>query len=171
MERAARIRDLVAELDTLVPDSRQGLPDELFYLVSRLTPLVNVDLLIRDDRGAILLTWRDDRFYQGWHVPGGIIRFKETADDRIRAVGLTELGAAVEADATPCAVNEKRNASRDVRGHFISLLYATRLLGSPDPARACHDVDRPEPGQWAWHLSCPDRFLPNHAVYRPLFRS
>lgn len=171
MEQADRIRELVAELDALFPDSRQGLPDELFYLVSRLTPLVNVDLLIRDRRDAILLTWRDDRFYQGWHVPGGIIRFKETAADRIRAVGLSELGAPVEADATPCAVHEKRNTSRDVRGHFISLLYATRLLGEPDRSRACTDVAHPEPGQWAWHLTCPDRLLPNHAVYRPLFAS
>jgi colanic acid biosynthesis protein WcaH len=35
-------------------------------------------------KGRTLLTWRDDEsFGAGWHVPGGIIRYKETAADRI----------------------------------------------------------------------------------------
>lgn len=171
MDSAARIRELVAELDGLFPDSRRGLPNELFYFVSRLTPLVNVDLLIRNERGEILLTWRHDQFYKGWHIPGGIIRFKETAAERIQAVALSELGAAVEADASPCEVHEKRNCERDVRGHFISLLYATRLTSDLDASRKCVDMARPDNGQWAWHGSCPDLLLPNHASYRHLFRS
>lgn len=171
MDGAARIRQLVAELEGLFPDSRRGLPNELFYFVSRLTPLVNVDLLIRNDRGEMLLTWRHDQFYKGWHIPGGIIRFKETAAERIKAVALAELGAAVEADATPCELHEKQNCERDVRGHFISLLYATRLTSDLDASRKCHDVARPDNGQWAWHGSCPDLLLPNHASYRHLFRS
>lgn len=171
MDSAARIRDLVAELDGLFPDSRRGLPNELFYFVSRLTPLVNVDLLIRNDRDEILLTWRHDRFYKGWHVPGGIIRFKETAAERITAVALSELGATVEADPTPCEVHEKQNCERDIRGHFISLLYEARLTSDLDAARKCRDVARPENGQWAWHGPCPDNLLPNHASYRHLFLS
>lgn len=171
METAARIRELVAELDSLFPDSRRGLTNELFYFVSRLTPLVNVDLLIRNDCGAILLTWRHDQFYRGWHIPGGIIRFKETAADRITAVALSELGATVEADPSPCEVHEKRNCERDIRGHFISLLYSARLTSELDSARKCHDVSRPTNGQWAWHGTCPDNLLPNHASYRHLFLS
>jgi ADP-ribose pyrophosphatase YjhB (NUDIX family) len=171
MEVAARIRDVIQELDGLFPDSRNGLPMELFYFVSRMTPLVNVDLLIRNDEHAILLTWRHDQFYKGWHIPGGIIRFKEKAADRIRAVAESELGATVDADPTPLEVQEKQNCERDVRGHFISLLYVARLTSPPDPARACADLDRPENGQWAWHSSCPQLLLPNHASYRHLFQS
>jgi colanic acid biosynthesis protein WcaH len=170
MDTTARIRELVTELDSLFPDSRQGLPIELFYFVSRLTPLVNVDLLIRNDRGEILLTWRHDQFYKGWHIPGGIIRFKETAAERIKAVAHSELGANVEADATPCEVHEKQNCQRDVRGHFISLLYEARLTSGLDDARKCVDVARPMDGQWAWHGPCPDLLLPNHASYRHLFQ-
>lgn len=170
MNAAARIHDLVAELDGLFPDARQGLPNELFYFVSRLTPLVNVDLLIRNDRGELLLTWRHDQFYKGWHIPGGIIRFKETAADRIKAVALSELGATVEADAAPCEVHEKQNCQRDVRGHFISLLYATRLTSDLDAARKCLDIAQPGNGQWAWHGPCPELLLPNHASYRHLFQ-
>jgi len=170
MDTAAQIRDLVTELDGLFPDSRHGLPIELFYFVSRLTPLVNVDLLIRNVRGEILLTWREDQFYRGWHIPGGIIRFKETAAERIKAVAMSELGATVEADSEPCEVHEKQNCQRDVRGHFISLLYVTRLRSGPDAAKACVDPDHPQNGQWAWHGRCPESLLPNHESYRHLFQ-
>ena len=59
--------------------------------------MINVDLLIRDDTDRTLLTWRHDAFYgPGWHVPGGIIRFKESAANRIAAVAQGELGTKVE---------------------------------------------------------------------------
>lgn len=42
--------------------------------------MVNVDLLIKNvSSNETLLTWREDEYYgPGWHVPGGIVRFKET---------------------------------------------------------------------------------------------
>ena len=59
-------------IESTLDDPHRGLPEELFLFVSRITPLVNVDLLIQDDRGHTLLTWRDDEFHgAGWHVPGG----------------------------------------------------------------------------------------------------
>ena len=169
MASDARIQQLVRELEELFPDSRAGLPNELFFLVSRLTPLVNVDLFIQNEQRATLLTWRADAFYTGWHVPGGIIRFKELAADRIRAVARSELGASVEADAKPFDVSEKRHAERDVRGHFISMIYHARLTSPLDAALACTDLDAPRHGQWAWHRRCPERLIPQHAIYRHLF--
>ena len=35
--------------DQLTPDPTAGLPEDLFLFISRITPLVNVDLLIQDD--------------------------------------------------------------------------------------------------------------------------
>jgi colanic acid biosynthesis protein WcaH len=65
-----------------VTDAQKGLPQELFYFVSQLTPMVNVDLLIKNQKGQTLLTWRDDQFYgSAWHIPGGIIRFKESFEE------------------------------------------------------------------------------------------
>ena len=71
--------DAIAFLEKEVPNPSAGLPDELFYYISKTTPLVNVDLLIKDENGRILLAWREDPIAGiGWHIPGGIIRFKET---------------------------------------------------------------------------------------------
>lgn len=169
MTDEARLRELIGEIDRLVPDARPGLPSPLFYLVSRLTPLVNVDLWAKNDRGEALLTYREDAYYEGWHVPGGIVRFKETAAERVAAVATAELGACVEADATPCEIHEMRSPERDLRGHFISLLFRVRLTSAPSDALACSDLRRPRHGQWAWHRSYPSEMIPQHAVYRHLF--
>jgi ADP-ribose pyrophosphatase YjhB (NUDIX family) len=157
----------IDSLDTALGDPRQGLPEEVFRFASRITPLINVDLLIQDDDGRTLLTWRDDEsFGQGWHIPGGIIRYKETAAHRIRACARQELGAEVSFDAAPLLVSETIRPCRD-RGHFISLLYRCRLTTPPEPAR--RSESRPSPGAWQWHASCPPDLLEAQAHYAPFF--
>ena len=109
-----RLDEHIDAIESAIADPRQGLPDEVFGLVTRLTPMNNVDLLIRNDRRETLLTWRDDELYRGWHVPGGIIRFKERMADRVAEVARLELGAAVTIKGAPVAVNEVIHAERHV---------------------------------------------------------
>ena len=141
----------------------KDLPEELFLFISTVTPLVNVDLLIKDEANRTLLTWRDDQHYgAGWHVPGGIIRFKEPALDRVQKVAETELGCSVIADPVPVLIVETF-AETCIRGHFISLLYRCRLTGDPNPG--LQSGDPPERGQWRWHDGPPHDLLPVHRSY------
>ena len=158
---------LVAALETAIDDPRRGLPEEVFRFVSRITPLPNVDLLIQDrDRGT-LLTWREDELFgTGWHLPGGVIRYKETAEQRVRACARAELGADVAPESAPLAVTEGI-ADRRTRGHHIALLYRCRLLGGPDPSRRAGT--RPEPGRWQWHSRCPADLLELQRPYAKYF--
>jgi hypothetical protein len=72
IEPSGDMAALIRQLDGLIDAGAGGLPEELFLFVSRITPLINVDLLIQDDGRRTLLTWRSDRFFgPGWHVPGG----------------------------------------------------------------------------------------------------
>jgi len=156
---------LVAALESHITDVRVGLPEEVFQLVSRLTPMVNVDLLLKDSENRTLLTWREDRFYGPvWHIPGGIIRFKETAAERIRKVAETELETTVEFNETPLAITEMMASGRDTRGHFISLLYECRLT-APPPSRLAHVSGIPDPGMWAWHEYPPESLIPPQKAY------
>src|ERR1700751_3385127 len=69
-KRAPDLQRLVEEVESLVPSPQQGLPDPVFGLLSRLSALVGADLLINDEEGRTLLTWRHDESYgPGWHVP------------------------------------------------------------------------------------------------------
>jgi ADP-ribose pyrophosphatase YjhB (NUDIX family) len=162
------LRRGIETLEAGLGDPRRGLPEDVFLFVSRITPLINVDLLIQDDRSRTLLTWRDDEFFgPGWHVPGGIIRYKESAADRLRACAGEELGADVSCDTSPLLVAETIRA-RNTRGHFISLLFRCRLLSAPDSARRA-GAGPPSPGQWRWHDSCPPDLLEAQAQYARFF--
>lgn len=156
-------------LDAWVSNPSDGLPEELFLFLSRFVPMVNVDLLIQDNDGRTLLTWRQDETYgAGWHVPGGIIRYKESAEDRIRATARRELGASVSFESHPFAIEQGMDPVRRERGHFVSLLYRCRLLEPPDPnLEYRHGLPLPE--QWAWHRECPADLIPWQAAYRKFF--
>jgi colanic acid biosynthesis protein WcaH len=166
LDQPTPLDQLTRRIDAAVEDARQGLPEPVFLLVSRLTPMVNVDLLIRDEAGRLLLTWRADHYYgAGWHIPGGIIRFKETWERRIAEVARLELGAAVQFDPEPRTIRQAFAPHRDDRGHFISLLFDCTLTG-PLPADRQARGDPPANGEWAWHEGFPDNLL---AVQRRIY--
>lgn len=164
-ERDLEIADLIDTLESQIGNPSQGLPRDVFLFVSRLTPMINVDLLVKNAKKETLLTWRKDEYYAGWHVPGGIVRFKETIMARIGAVAKGELGASVEFGKAPLAMIEQRNPTRDTRGHFISLLYGCTLTSSLNPTLE-YKTGPVKNGQWAWHAGCPENLISVHEVYR-----
>lgn len=157
---------LINLIGSLIKDPAKGLPEEIFLFISRVTPIANVDLLIKNKPGHTLLTWRDDGFHPaGWHIPGGIIRYKETIGKRIKAVALGELGAKVSFEKDVLAVNDVIAPVRRLRGHFISLLYRCKLTSALDE-KLQYKKGKPKPGQWAWHKRCPADLISVHRMYR-----
>ena len=160
------IQTAVDKLESSIINPSEGLPEEIFLFLTRITPMINVDLLIKNEQNYTLLTWRDDGYYPaGWHIPGGIIRFKETIEQRIHKVALSELGTDVIFKNIPIAINEVIHPSRKNRGHFISLLYECKLTGLPDK-KLKYEKGIPKPGEWSWHKSCPDNIITTHEIYR-----
>jgi hypothetical protein len=50
--------------------------------------MINVGLLLKDPTCGTLLTWREDDFRTGWHIPGGIIRLYElTSSAQAKSLG------------------------------------------------------------------------------------
>ena len=167
-----RIADAVAVINECLPDSKLGLPEDIFYLVSMLTPMINVDLLIVNERNEKLLTWREDQFYgPGWHIPGGIIRFKELTESRISKVAELELGTTVNWESRPMVVREIMNPNRDIRGHFISMVYKCKLI---KPLRAEDEAPNTEQflnGQWRWFASMPPNMIRPHLQFEELINN
>lgn len=168
---ADQLRSL-SNLRSQLENVEQALPEELFQFVSSVTPLVNVDLLIQDSpigKQRTLLTWREDDFYRGWHLPGGILRFKEDFASRLNLVAKHELQSSIKSTSSIVEVNEKINPSRDIRGHFISILFRVTLTEEPPLHFHCEHLEMPRHGQWAWHHTVPKDLLLQHEVYRKYF--
>lgn len=157
-------------------DPEQGLGTDLFLLVSSLTPIINVDLFITDDKRRLLLSWRDDRYCgTGWHIPGGCLRFKEKLEDRIQLTAKTEIGCEVEFSSVPIAVSE--NIANDyltvvenhnVRAHFISMLYKCRCL---DPEKIVNCDGEHIVGHLKWFDELPKDYLELQGYYKDTIRA
>lgn len=158
------IKNAIEVLEKQIENPLIGLPDEVFFFISKLTPLVNVDLLIKDENGRTLLSWRDDQYAgKGWHLPGGIIRYKESFETRVKKVAEAEIGVNVSFDPVPIALNQIICKS-DVRGHFISLLYKCFLSRMFVPQNK--GLSKEDRGYLMWHHFCPDNLLKVHEIYR-----
>lgn len=153
------------KIKEIISDPRDGLPEVLFYFASSITAMVNVDLLIKNKNNQTLLIWRDDKYYgPGWHIPGGIIRFKETFSSRVHKVAESELGMTVTHTKKPITIKELFAKNRDVRGHFITFLYECRPESEPDINRK-YKGGEPKDGQWSWHDKSPINIIKQHASY------
>lgn len=156
-------KEAIKFLEKQIKNPSQGLPEDIFLFTSKITPMVNVDLLIKDERGRTILSWRDDNLYKGWHVPGGIIRFKEKMETRLIKVSKEEIGVVVKFNPVPIAINQimwKKN----IRGHFISILYKCFLPSSFIPKNK--GLSKKDQGYLEWHDSCPKNLLKVQNIYK-----
>jgi len=69
------------------------LPDETFKSIIQHTPLISIDLIVRNEQGEVLLGKRINAPAKGyWFVPGGRVRKNETLDDAFVRLVKEELG-------------------------------------------------------------------------------
>ena len=69
------------------------LTDTDFLRIVEATPLVSIDLILRNERGEVLLGRRTNKPAQGlWFVPGGRIRKNERVAEALRRISTRELG-------------------------------------------------------------------------------
>ena len=164
------MKKLIEEIESNIENPAKGLPEDIFYFVGRLTPFINVDLLVKNDSGQTLLSWRGETFLNGrvgsgWHLPGGIIRFQEDISNRIREVALHEMGARLSHHSEqPMAVNQVIDHKEKDRSHFISLLYKCKLEDT-------YEIDNKslkegDIGFLRWHTGIPKNLLHNHYIYK-----
>ena len=166
------IRNLQRAMDEESINPVNGLPLDLFEFSTTLLPFVNVDLLIQNSQGQILLSWRDDNHYgTGWQIPGGIIRMMETIDERIQKTAIDEIGSTVSYDVNPIVVHENimreyRKGIRNQleRAHNISLLYSCRVLDDYMIDNGVK-VEKDE-GYLRWFDRFPDNLLECHKMLR-----
>ncbi len=165
-------KDMMLKQNSENINPEDGLPEDLFTEISGLVPIPNVDLFILDDKGRLLLTRRDDRFFgKGWHLPGGCIRFKETMQERIQRTAQSELGTTVQFEKDPVAVRdviirEQRPGLEDQnqRAHHLAVMYRC----CPDDTEYIESLV--SAGEAGWFEKIPEDILPVHAVFNDIFK-
>jgi len=164
------LKKLIEEIESQVDNPSKCLPKDIFYFVGRLTPYINVDLLVKNKLGQTLLSWRDETMFnnnvgRGWHIPGGIIRFQENISNRIREVALQEMGANLSYHSEqPLTVNQILDYKAKNRSHFISLLYKCELDDSYEIDN--DNLKEGDIGFLKWHTGVPKNLLRNHHIYK-----
>ncbi|WP_411388128.1 GDP-mannose mannosyl hydrolase [Pseudomonas sp. MPB23] len=107
-----------------------------FNTVVTSTPLVAIDLVVRNSRNEVLLGLRLNRpAYGYWFVPGGRIQKNERLDDAFRRIARDELGQPFErANARLLGVFEHfyddsvfANAGFGPDTHYVVLCYCLEL--------------------------------------------
>ncbi|MFC3285774.1 GDP-mannose mannosyl hydrolase [Litchfieldella rifensis] len=106
-----------------------------FSNIINCTPLVSIDLVLRDDQGKILLGLRSNRPALGfWFVPGGRIRKRETLDAAFSRICQEELMISKQrSEAEFLGVYEHHYADsavgNNIQTHYVVLAY--QLCWSP----------------------------------------
>ena len=151
-------------------DGREGLPEELFLAISGLIPIANIDLLIINERKQLLLSRRNDAFFeQSWHIPGGCMRYGESFEQRLQKTALRELGTEVEFLSEPLAVRNVLRGKKaslkhpDERGHNIAILYQCRLPENFQIDNGTKKED--DDGYLKWFDELPSDFMQIQMVY------
>jgi len=146
------------------------LTNTIFLEVVRNTPLVSIDLIVRDRDGRILVGKRVNEPAKGtWFVPGGSIRKNETLAGALARISAGELGVALSmSDVRFAGVYEHFYDTNfaEVAGvstHYVVLAYVVqRAFGTDDLPGGQHS-------DWGWlsHPAMPD-VHPNTLAYLDL---
>ena len=164
------MKKLIEKIESYVENPSKGLPDDIFDFVGRLTPYINVDLLVINNSGQTLLAWRGETLFSGsvgsgWHIPGGIIRFQENISNRIKEVAHQEMGARLSYHSEqPLTVNQVLDFKAKNRSHFISLLYKCELEDNYEINNKNLKIG--DVGFLKWHTGIPKNLLRNHYIYK-----
>jgi len=122
-KEAKHIVSLIKKID----NPHEGLPQPIFDALCGIVPFVACELVVINKKREILLEWRHDRWWCGWHFPGGLLRFRESFEERLDKVAWDELGINLVSYQFLFA----KDYSQGLRGHTISLVFLCQTSMKP----------------------------------------
>lgn len=109
----------------------KGLPQEIFIALTKLVPFISCEVVLVHAKKEILLTWRNDQWWTGWHLPGGLMRLGESFKESLRNTAKRELGIRL----TSFEFLFLHNYQKGQRGHAISLVFLCRTNQKPNDGK------------------------------------
>ena len=117
------------------------------------------------------MIFRDDGFYgPGWHLPGGIIRFREKVKSRILITLAKELnikkGDINLLSLISCV--EVINSKKILRSHFLSFVYLVKLSKKNNKFPFFDENKVYRHGDIAYHQKCPENIIKEHLRFKKI---
>jgi colanic acid biosynthesis protein WcaH len=107
---------------------------EDFLKIIDLTPLVSIDLIIKNNKDEYLLGKRTNRPARGyWFVPGGRIRKNEKTEDAIKRISAAELGVEITLSdaqlygAYDHIYDDNCFSEKSINTHYVVLAYTATI--------------------------------------------
>ena len=131
-----QLQKLAIEYLTYLAVTRKArdLGSDLFEAIIKIVPQIAVEAIVVDNitnPTRVFLTWREDKNYNGWHFPGGFVRFGEKPENRLKVVVKKELKATVRRYKRLDGIYNLI----DSRGHTFSLCYLVETNKKPTEGR------------------------------------
>jgi ADP-ribose pyrophosphatase YjhB (NUDIX family) len=130
-----------------IKNPEKGLPFSVFESLCEIVPFVGCEIIIQDKNKKFLLTWRNDKWWKGWHFPGGLLRVGETFEQRINKTAIRELGVKIKKTVFLKPIND---GYKDSRGYGISLVFL------------CTPTQKPKVGKFFSKM--PRDIIPEHKI-------
>lgn len=148
-ERAKLFAELLEEVATV-----EGgfIPEVAWMQLHRIVPMPAVELIIhQNERKEFLLTMRRDKFWNGWHIPGGFILQRETIPDATKRIVQRELKIQGVTNIKPIAI---KKWDKHPYGSPISLVLVCSAVGK---------IEETEEMRFFDHIPTP--IIPNHEEF------
>lgn len=116
----------------LLEEGREGyLEDEVFKTIIQNTPLVSVDLIVKNNDDMVLLGKRINKPAEGyWFTLGGRVLKNEKIEDAIRRISKIELNIELHSSASFIGIFEHiydDGIFNDTSTHYINIAYEIKL--------------------------------------------
>jgi ADP-ribose pyrophosphatase YjhB (NUDIX family) len=137
----------IEEAETLVKllgKMEWPLPPKVFSAIIGKIVSIPIELVVLDSANRVLMTYREDREYKGWHLPGTVLREPETVLGALERLKTGELrGTEI---STPVNIGWVEIPKGDGRGenptrHEISLVFVARLASKYCGQGKFFDID------------------------------
>lgn len=113
------------------------LDKEVFSTVIENTPLISIDLIVRNSEDKVLLGKRVNKpAYGSWFVPGGRVYKDERVEDAFKRITEDELGVCIDLHSTSFKgiyqhFYEDSVFGDDFSTHYIVMAFELRLTNTP----------------------------------------
>jgi len=124
------LKKVAARSLSRIKDREGGIGRELFDAIITVVPQTCIEAIVVDNiekTSKILVTWRDDKHYHGWHFPGGYIRFGKDFDETVHNVIQKELGVGIKR----LKDTGVKYGGVDSRGHTLGIVFLVELDSNP----------------------------------------